>query len=153
MRMSLETKLQCSLEQAVAEVKTLRLHEYVTHPMVTFQPIEPSSFPEAWGEGRYWVNMKLFGFLPFGRQAIVISYPTEERNFTLRDNGYSAMIKKWDHRITIEKTGSGVLYRDEVRISAGILTPIIWFFALVFYSHRQRRWKTLANKGFDYGTS
>jgi len=153
MRVSVATHLQCSLEQAIAEVKTPRLLEYVTYPVLTFQPVEPASFPELWVEGTYWVKLKLFGLLPFGRQAIVISYSTADNTFMLRDNGHSAMIKTWDHRITIEKVDSGVLYRDEVKVSAGILTPAIWLFALLFYRYRQRRWKLLARRAFDYGTS
>ena len=150
MRLSLETRLQCPLEQAIAEVKTPRLLEYVAHPMVTFQPIEPASFPEIWFEGTFWVKLLLFGVLPFGRQAIVISYPAGEDTFTLRDNGYSALIKTWDHKITLEKMGGGIRYRDELRISAGILTPVIWLFACVFFKHRQRRCNALAKAGFNY---
>lgn len=42
----------------------------------------------------------------------------------LRDDGYSAMIRKWDHWITIEPSPDGrTNYRDEVEISAGVLTP------------------------------
>ena len=153
MRVNLTTQLPCSYEQAIVEVNTPRLLEYVAYPVVSFKPIEPASFPKTWVEGTYWVDMKLFSFLSLGRQAIVITHPATEETFMLRDSGHSAMIKTWDHTITIERTGSGILYRDEVIISAGIFTPLIWLFAMLFYGHRQRRWKLLASRGFDYGTS
>jgi hypothetical protein len=124
----------------------------VAHPLVTFEPIEPASLPKVWVDGTYWVNLLLFGFLPLGRQAIVISQPAAGDTFMLRDDGYSALVKTWDHRITLEKIGSAVLYRDELRISAGILTPIVWLFALVFFGYRQRRLTGLANRGFNYRT-
>jgi hypothetical protein len=58
----------------------------------------------------------------------------------LRDNGHSALIKTWDHRITIASDDQGgTLYRDEVEVRAGLLTPFIWVFAQIFYRHRQRR--------------
>jgi len=40
-----------------------------------------------------------------------------------------------------------------VTIKAGVLTPFVWLFARLFYAHRQRRWATLAAKGFNSGTS
>ncbi len=63
----------------------------------------------------------------------------------LRDDGYSALISKWDHWITVapDKDG-GTRYSDEVEVSAGALTPFIWAFAQIFYWHRQRRWRGLA---------
>lgn len=64
----------------------------------------------------------------------------------------SAMIPTWDHIITIAAVGSGTLYRDRVTIRAGLLTPAVWLFALLFYHHRQRRWRQLVRNGFDYGT-
>lgn len=120
--------------------------------MVTFQPIEPAPLPEFWVEGTHWVKLLLFGFLPLGRQAIVISFPAVDDIFMLRDNGYSALINQWDHTITLEQIGNQVRYRDEIRIAAGILTPLVWLFAGVFFRHRQRRLKVLATRGFDYGT-
>jgi hypothetical protein len=40
-----------------------------------------------------------------------------------------------------------------MRVSAGVLTPVVWLFAVLFYRHRhrQRRWRELAQSGFNYG--
>ena len=55
------------------------------------------------------------------------------------------MIRKWDHWITVAPNPDGSTdYRDEVEISAGVLTPFVWIFAQLFYRHRQRRWRGLA---------
>jgi hypothetical protein len=35
-------------------------------------------------------------------------------------------------------------YSDEIEIDAGLLTPLVWLFARVFYGHRQRRWQKVA---------
>ena len=86
--------------------------------------------------------------LPFGKQWIVTSVhdpKTGEWPKQLRDNGSSAIIKKWDHWITISPNAEGgTRYSDDVEVSAGIMTPVIWALAWVFYWHRQKRWRGLA---------
>jgi hypothetical protein len=107
----------------------------------------------AWTVGTHWVRLWLFGVFPLGRQAIVITFPTVASGFALRDAGHSALISTWDHLITIERGNNGVVYRDQVVVRAGILTPVAWLFAAIFYRHRQRRWKRLVKSGFDYGAA
>jgi len=153
MKVDLATVLPCKLEEAAAQVMSTRLLQYVAHPLVSFSAVTGTSFPETWTEGTHWVALKLFGFLPFGRQAIVISKPSLPGGFAIRDAGHSALIPVWDHLITIEPNQDGVLYRDRVEVSARFLTPLIWIFAQIFYRHRQRRWLRLAANGFDYGAA
>ena len=43
-------------------------------------------------------------------------------------------------------------YRDTVEIHAGLGTLPAWLFAQLFYRHRQRRWRALAARDFDYET-
>lgn len=151
MHVNVATILPCSLEQAIAQVKTPRLLRHVAQPLITFTPLQPPVFPSVWEPGTYWVKLKLFGFLPFGKQAVVISYPPVDHGFAIRDDGHSFLIKTWDHTITITQEADGTHYRDHVRIEAGVLTPVICFFAQFFYRHRQRRWLKLARSGFNYG--
>ena len=96
--------------------------------------------------------MFLFGFIPLGWQAIVISLPEPRGNTRfVRDNGHSPLIRRWDHWITIEPSEDGkrTRYTDTVEVEAGLLTPVIAAFARVFYAHRQRRWRALARTGFS----
>jgi hypothetical protein len=151
MKVDLATVLPCTVEDAAAHVMSTRLLQYVAHPLVSFSPVTGANFPVAWTEGTHWVRLKLFGVLPFGRQAIVISKPSLPGGFAIRDRGHSALIPVWDHLITIEPHPDGALYRDQVRVSARALTPFIWMFAEIFYRHRQRRWRRLASHGFNYG--
>ncbi|MFO7859839.1 MAG: hypothetical protein R6U41_01320 [Desulfosalsimonas sp.] len=44
-----------------------------------------------------------------------------------------------------------VHYTDKIEISAGLLSPLIWLFAHVFYRHRQRRWKLLLERPRGFG--
>jgi hypothetical protein len=88
----------------------------------------------------------MLGFLPFGKQAIVISFPKSVGGFLLRDNGYSGLIKVWDHKISITTDAGRTRYNDSVTIHAGVLTLPVWLFAQAFYRHRQRRWRLLARQ-------
>jgi hypothetical protein len=151
MKVDISTILPCQMDEVIKHVKTPRLHRYVTRPVLKFVPLNPPELPEVWTEGTYWVSMYLFGFIPSGRQAIVISFPESESAFTVRDAGHGSMVRQWDHVVTIQPKGEATLYRDRVSIKAGLLTPIVWAFARFFYQHRQRRWRRLAENSFQYG--
>lgn len=131
-----------------AEVQTAPLLQHIAWPMLRFIPVGETSLDAFRPGGRYQVKLRLFGFIPFGTQWIVTSLHEPEIGEwpkQLRDNGYSALISKWDHWITITPDADGgTHYNDDVEISAGILTPFIWGFAQMFYRHRQQRWRRLA---------
>lgn len=146
MRLNISTFLDCSVEHAIAQAKTTQLLKVVAHPLVHFTPIKPSSWPVEWSEGTYLVAVRLLGLLPFGKQAIVISFPQSGDGFFLRDNGHSALVKVWDHTISITSDAGRTRYKDSVVIDAGLFTLPIWLFAQAFYRHRQRRWRLLARQ-------
>lgn len=125
---------------------------YVAHPMLRFQYTEPAAPPEAWAPGEYTARLKAFGFLPLGEQVLVIEFPPVEGSaYRVRDNGRGKLARVWDHIVTIEPMSKGrCRYTDEVTVEAGVLTPIVWAFAWMFYRHRQRRWEKLVATGFDY---
>jgi len=147
----LTTHLPCDPKQVIEQVKTSRLLRYVAAPLIVFKPISYSGFPTEWHEGTHWVKLFLWGIIPMGKQAIVISYPSprEADTFVLRDNGHSALIKTWDHLITVQPCEGGTCYTDRVDVKAGVLTPFVWLFARIFYAHRQRRWRHLVAKQFN----
>jgi hypothetical protein len=150
MKVTVSTELACSFDRAVEQAKTSRLLRYVAHPLVHFEPLDPPAFPDEWSVRTYWVKLKLFGFLPFGKQAIAISVLSDKHSFTIRDAGHSAIIKVWDHRMKICRGSNSASYQDEIEIRAGLLTPLVWLFAHVFYRHRQHRLRRLAACDFDY---
>jgi hypothetical protein len=148
MKVDLETHIAMSPEEVWQRVQTPELLFHIAAPLVRFRLLENGG-PMQWADGsRYLVSIRLFGFLPFGNQWIVPSQHVDKAvpwPKKLRDNGHSALIKTWDHWITVEPDGeNGTRYRDEVEVKAGLLTPFIWAFAQFFYRHRQRRWRALA---------
>ena len=57
MFLEISTELDCSPEKAWQEVQTTRLLEYVTSPLLVFEPIEPQVLPKIWQEEQYLVEM------------------------------------------------------------------------------------------------
>jgi ligand-binding SRPBCC domain-containing protein len=117
----------------------------VSRPLLVFRPVDPPSLPDTWHEGDWRVTMRFLGLLPLGQQTIAVRFERSEGDKrVLRDDGHGALVRRWDHRITIAPAEDGrTLYRDEVTIDAGWLTPVVALFARAFYAHRQRRWHAL----------
>ena len=157
MRTLITTRLDCKPERAWEAVQTTRLLEHVAAPLLGFEPLQPRTLPETWRPGNYLVKMKFLGFIPLGKQWVVVSMPkrkktTSRREYAIRDDGHGSLAKKWDHLITITETQDGkTQYTDQVDIDAGLLTPLIWLFSQVFYRHRQRRWRALVKRQFAFG--
>ncbi len=148
MKMFRSTTINLPAETVWAEVQTAKLLQHVAWPPVRFIPISDITLEAFKPGGSYQVKLLLFGFLPFGTQWIVTSIHLPEQSIwplKLRDDGRSNLIKKWDHWISIEPEGNGqTRYSDALEIKAGLLTPFVWAFAQLFYAHRQRRWRGLA---------
>lgn len=137
----------CDSEELFNEIKKTSSLIYIGKPLVKFVPIYP--LPEMWEEGKYLIKMYILGFIPFGKQWIVISVDKDNKH--IRDNGYSKLIKKWDHNIYLKDIGNHkTLYADTIEINAGILTIFIVLFANIFYRLRQKRWSKLIINKFNY---
>jgi hypothetical protein len=144
------SRLPRSAARVWEAVQRPALMVYEAAPVIHFRPIDPPVLPDRLEERRYLASLWLFGFLPMGRQWIVVSLLARpESHYGLRDNGYSALIKRWDHHILIDPIdGDNALYTDRIEIEAGLLTPFVWAFASVLFWHRQRRLRALAARDF-----
>jgi hypothetical protein len=129
-------------------VQTPRLLQHVAWPLVVFRSREHGGFPQQWAPGPHRLWMLAFGLIPLGPQTIGIEIGPHENNlYRLRDNGSGLLARTWDHLITIAPEGAGARYTDKVRIGAGLLTPLVWAFASIFYRWRQVRWRAWAKRG------
>ncbi len=144
MKIKIQTTLNCSPDAAWREVKKVSLLQYVARPLVAFSPVYPTAFPEYWPEHEtVIVNFKIFNLIPFGRHSLDMEkIDDKERKLQTREKSH--VLKKWDHLIHITSKDGKTVYTDEVEFDAGILTPVVWIFANIFYRHRQRRWNKLA---------
>ena len=60
-----------------------------------------------------------------------------------RESG--GVIRVWNHAMKVEPIADDrCRYRDRIEIRAGLLTPLVWLFASLFYRYRQARWRRLA---------
>jgi len=146
----LATHLDCTPDEAFAQVQRSVLLDHVAAPLIRFAP-RGRPFPLTWEPGEYRASLSLFGVIPIGWQAVVISLPEPSGDVRfVRDNGYGPLIRRWDHWIAIGPAsgGEGTRYIDQVTIDAGPFTPIVAAFARLFYAHRQRRWRALAANRF-----
>jgi len=144
------SELACTPDEAWSRALSPALLEHVSAPLIRFVPVGAKGFPQDWQLREYRAWMLLFGFIPLGWQAILISFPEPRGEIRfIRDDGYSPLIRRWDHWIEIAPGPAGTTrYTDRITIEAGWLTPLIAAFARVFYAHRQRRWRALARTGF-----
>jgi len=120
---------------------------FLLRPVVRVAPLLPDRLPLRWEAGRYRVSLWLFGFIPLGRQNIVITdiviNPVAGR-WGLHDDGSGSLIRRWDHRLTLEALPDGrARYSDRVDIDAGLMTPAAWLFGKLVFAWRHRRWRRL----------
>ncbi len=151
MQICIKTIFKTNIKTAWQYVLLPQTLVFIANPILSFTPILPTFFPKQWEIGTYKTKLKVFGFLPFGTHFIVIEKPDSKSEDIkiLIDNGYGQLISRWYHVITIQKINDDTCqYEDQVEIKAGILTPLIWLFAFVFYHWRQIRWKKLINNNF-----
>ena len=151
MRIRISTKLNCPPLIAWNAVMKSEMLQYISKPILTFQPITPHELPLVWGESDYAVKVKLFGIIPLGTQIISVSIPKIDttpgkQEFQLRDSGRNRLFSKWDHIITIREAKSGLTkYSDRIEFRAGLLTPIIWLFLNFYFRQRQLKWRKFAD--------
>lgn len=150
MRVKVQTRLHAEPDRVWQAVQKPALLQHVSFPLIVFIPLGASGDPHApFPDGRSRVFMLAFAVLPFGRQWIDVSRHWDGGPVRrLRDNGAGDLVRRWDHWITIAPhPEGGTEYVDEVEIEAGVLTPLVWAFAHLFYRWRQHRWRGLVRRG------
>ncbi|MFO0947332.1 MAG: hypothetical protein U1D30_15580 [Planctomycetota bacterium] len=118
---------------------------HVARPFLVFVPREPKELPPAGLDGEFKVSMRLLGVIPLGWQMIRVTRTIDaDGTCHLRDDGYSPLIRRWDHRIRVQPISKTTCeYSDTIDIEAGLLTPLVFVFAHLFFRWRQHRWRQL----------
>jgi ligand-binding SRPBCC domain-containing protein len=137
------TTLEASADAVWAAVKTPSAFRTVTRGLLTMPVIHRRQ--AEWCEGETVVGwVFLFGLLPFSRHHLHIS-SIDESSRTLSSCEFGGLITTWDHDIEVIPIDAVTcVYRDRIKIDAGIMTPLIVLYAHWFYRMRQRRWRALA---------
>ena len=126
----------------VKKPETLR---YVTKGVLGFRTEQ--ELPEHYAAGEtYRIKLLFFGVIPAWWHEIHIVKVDDVQREILTSEGGGA-VKDWRHCITVDERGPWQsFYMDEIDISAGVLTPLVWAYAQLFYRYRQRRWRKLARE-------
>lgn len=128
-----------SVWRRMQDVETLRK---IARPLVRFVP--SGDDPAVWREGGVFrFRLYLFGFIPVGVHTICVR-KMDDSAYEAETEEFDALAEVWNHRITMRALAGGrTRYTDAVDLYAGFFTrPASWF-TLLFYKHRQRRWKKL----------
>jgi hypothetical protein len=156
MRVRRSCLLPCTVERLVSELTRPALLDYLSWPMLVFDPVEPSEALERWSLEKYRFRLLIAGRIFIGEHVINVQRTVQHLEdvstdpVVWHDAGYSDLIRVWDHKIVLEDFLGMTRYTDDVGIYAGPLTVPAWLFAMVLYLHRQRRLNRLVAAGFGY---
>ncbi|MFO7846240.1 MAG: hypothetical protein ACQETF_11215 [Bacteroidota bacterium] len=140
----ISTHLSCSETELWKKIEKPKSLEFVAAPVLKFIPVGTDDFDDPWEINRdYNLKLYLFGLIPLGSHNIRLLKADKRRNI-IESREKGLLTRVWNHTITFHEVGDRkVHYTDKIEIKAGVLTPVIYVFAQLFYRHRQRRWKRL----------
>lgn len=151
MRVQLKLVLDAPPDAVWAALKSPSVLAEVAHPFFSFEPLSPRGLPRVWTPGEHPVAASvLWGMFPVGEQVIDIRFRERGAVRIVEDDGGPvsgplAVVTGWRHRMAVSAApGGGTLYRDRLDISAGVLTPVVWFGAWLFWQWRGFRLSRLA---------
>lgn len=122
--------------------------QYVAYPYATFIP-EKRSGDLKWKVGEISnFKFKLFGVIPFGTHSIRV-IELDKDTYTIYTNEINSSVPIWNHRITLKYLDKNkTIYTDEVELNAGWKTNFVYLWGVLFYKHRQRKWRRLLDDKF-----
>ena len=157
-RVLLKLELDCGVDAAWRAIRSPLVLREVMHPLLGVWPLDANGFPETWHSGEHAVEVSALTVLTIGEQVIRISYPQQtllrrrDAVRMLRDTGRPSsgpltLVTTWEHTMAVSPAGVGrTLYRDQLKFSAGILTPLLWPAFWLFWQWRAFRIGRLARR-------
>ncbi|PIE36719.1 MAG: hypothetical protein CSA54_03555 [Gammaproteobacteria bacterium] len=142
-------RLSCTLPAGQATVWSLvgksQTLVYITRGMLGFAGA--ADFPAQWQVGtRLSTRLLALGFIPLWTHHLSIDSIDPAACKIVSDEG-GGIVSSWKHLIEIAAIDDKhCRYTDQVEISAGIFTPLVYAWAHIFYRYRQRRWRKLINQ-------
>ena len=136
----ISTRFTCTEAELWRKIVAPKSLQYVAAPILAFIPDEAGALDGEWKVGRkYHLRLYFLKFIPLGRHTIqLVKIDKDTNRICSQESGMLSPV--WNHNITFHQAASGeVHYTDEIEIRAGLLSPVIWLFAHIFYLHRQRR--------------
>ncbi|AXH36773.1 hypothetical protein DVJ78_16345 [Humibacter sp. BT305] len=154
MRVLLKLILDCDPDAAWRAIRSPAVFREVSSPLLDIESLAADGFPTVWEPGQHPVEIRGGGIVPLGKQIIRLSVQTRQHGDVriLHDSGQPVTgaltaVKLWDHRMAVapDPKGTGkTLYRDQLTIGAGLLTPAVWYSLWAFWQWRGHKLKELA---------
>ena len=145
MKLKFQTQLPARPEKVFAEVKKPGLLLRIVEPIATVLPVN-GKFPDCWEQGvTYVCKIRIFKWIPIGRRQLTIER-VDDNKLEIQSREFDPLVRKWDHLIRVEASENETLYSDELDIEAGLLTPFVCLYDRIFYRHRHRQWRAIANE-------
>lgn len=154
MRILLKLTLACEPDTAWAKLHRPSVFSRVMAPLMRADSQSGGPLPTSWQNGDYAIRLRLFGVLPMGEQTVRLR-DTEDAATGVRmltDTGFGTsgaltLIRDWRHRMAVSALPDRqTLYRDELRVHAGWLTPLVWPGLWLFWQWRGFRLRRLAHE-------
>jgi hypothetical protein len=91
-------------------------------------------------------RVRVFGLGPASRHEVrVVRVDETEGVIETQESG--GLVSAWSHQMRVEAVSDAESrYTDRVELKAGLLTPVLWLFACIFYRGRHRRWLKLLSE-------
>ncbi len=142
MRIKLTTELEAPADAAWGALRKTESFRYVARPLLCLGADLPRRWPDRGGVIRVERLLLLCVVPAWSHELRFVRLDDEEREMLTSERG--GPIREWNHRITVEPISERLCrYTDEVEMCAGMLSPLVWLLAQLFYRHRQRRWRGL----------
>src|SRR5262245_5496726 len=102
MKVTIESILPCSPDQAWEEVQTSELLREIASPLIYLEPAAGHEIPQRWHTDQtVQLRPYLFGFIPMGTRTLYFErVDAERREFQTRE--FDPLIRRWDHLVRIE---------------------------------------------------
>jgi hypothetical protein len=154
MRVILKTILDCDADAAWRALRSPAVFGEVLSPVGAAESLEPGGFPTVWPEGEHRIRILAAGLLPVGGQTIKLNFETQRRDGVriVRDTGHgdwgmTGLVTTWEHAMAVSPAPGApgrTLYRDRLKVTAGVATPAAWYGLWVLWQWRQLRLRQLA---------
>ncbi len=141
MRAVISTELPAPADRVWSLTRRGETLNYIARGLVSFGG--PDALPEEFTEGSaVTVRLWFFGIIPAWRHHLAIRSIDNTRR-ELLSNESGGLVRVWNHLIRVEPIeGQRRRYTDDLKIEAGLFTPLVWLYAHLFYRYRQRRWRS-----------
>ena len=142
MRIKRTTELEAPTDAVWSALRKTETLRYVARPLLCFEADLPRRWPAQGGVVRVERMLLLCVVPAWSHELRFVRLDDEEHEMLTSEGGRP--IRVWKHRIRVEPLSERLCrYTDEVEVRAGVLTPLVWCFAQLFYRYRQMRWRGL----------